>query len=575
MRKKIVLGVCLLLAIAAGVINFVEAKTTVSGESSGYETKRRPVLTQKMFSSPNKTYIIMKNYDLEGRTVEVPEGSTLVFKGGSINNGTVTLNSNTVIKGNNAICEASYDGLSHKSLFVANEVENVKIYNLTIKGSYCGKNDGSVNPWSDKRYDAQNLLFIGNSRNVQIEGLKVTGFVNDNIGEKVNWEEKDRTNRGFAPVKIVNSVDVVIKNCSESKSSGEGWEFNFCERITIDNLKIDRKYGVSSLNVAGCHNFTMRNSTFITENSIGDLVNVLAQDALIENCNFKGGGFDVGNEFANRGYNRIKKESSKNVTITKCSFSREIRNESRITKDMRQKMIDNLKIVDNQFYLDASKNNLIIALYLGDSGNIGSVTFEGNTIEIKGSIKSGLDYFYQIIESYSQTYVVDSLLIRRNVIKDEAFTEENHYNSIVNRHLNGVVVASNVNSLIIENNEMVSCSGINAETKVCFPNMIHRDIIIKNNNMSFVCQKQILDVMEDGDKKQKVNNFEFSGNICNSQRSTGYMGGFSNVDSMVVENNTFRGNHGSFKVFEQSGNLKTLNNVGQPKIDGRFRRVVN
>lgn len=44
---------------------------------------------QKEFQSPSSTYIITKNYDLKGTTLNIPNDSKLVFRGGSFKNGTI------------------------------------------------------------------------------------------------------------------------------------------------------------------------------------------------------------------------------------------------------------------------------------------------------------------------------------------------------------------------------------------------------------------------------------------------------------------------------------------------------
>ena len=50
------------------------------------------VLTQAMMNKANTRYIIQYDYDLDGGTIEVPEGCTFDFQGGSLGNGTVVLN---------------------------------------------------------------------------------------------------------------------------------------------------------------------------------------------------------------------------------------------------------------------------------------------------------------------------------------------------------------------------------------------------------------------------------------------------------------------------------------------------
>lgn len=55
------------------------------------------VLTQEMISNINTIYIIQYDYDLQEQTLILPEGATLLFKGGSINNGVVQFNGGTII----------------------------------------------------------------------------------------------------------------------------------------------------------------------------------------------------------------------------------------------------------------------------------------------------------------------------------------------------------------------------------------------------------------------------------------------------------------------------------------------
>lgn len=47
------------------------------------------VLTQAMMNEPNTTYVIQYDYDLDGGELIVPQGSTLQFEGGSLQNGCI------------------------------------------------------------------------------------------------------------------------------------------------------------------------------------------------------------------------------------------------------------------------------------------------------------------------------------------------------------------------------------------------------------------------------------------------------------------------------------------------------
>lgn len=55
------------------------------------------VLTQGMVNKENTIYIVQYDFDLNGKSVIIPEGCTLWFQGGSINNGTVYLSDTAVL----------------------------------------------------------------------------------------------------------------------------------------------------------------------------------------------------------------------------------------------------------------------------------------------------------------------------------------------------------------------------------------------------------------------------------------------------------------------------------------------
>lgn len=77
-------------------------------------TSSKNVLTKDMINKPNTRYIIQYDYDLNGATINIPEGVSLEFQGGSFKNGTITGN-NTIINSN---------------------VENVFNTNVTVSGTW-------------------------------------------------------------------------------------------------------------------------------------------------------------------------------------------------------------------------------------------------------------------------------------------------------------------------------------------------------------------------------------------------------------------------------------------------------
>ena len=55
------------------------------------------LLTQSMLAKENTIYIIQYDYNLNNQTISIPEGSVLLFEGGSIDNGTIKCNSTTIV----------------------------------------------------------------------------------------------------------------------------------------------------------------------------------------------------------------------------------------------------------------------------------------------------------------------------------------------------------------------------------------------------------------------------------------------------------------------------------------------
>lgn len=54
------------------------------------------VLTQDKISTPNTIYIVQYDYDLNGKSLQLPYNCTLKFEGGSISNGSIEFNNTTI-----------------------------------------------------------------------------------------------------------------------------------------------------------------------------------------------------------------------------------------------------------------------------------------------------------------------------------------------------------------------------------------------------------------------------------------------------------------------------------------------
>ena len=61
-------------------------------------TSYKNIITQKDFDKQSTKYIIKYDFDLNGKTINIPEDCTLVFNGGKLKNGIIKLNK-TFIEG--------------------------------------------------------------------------------------------------------------------------------------------------------------------------------------------------------------------------------------------------------------------------------------------------------------------------------------------------------------------------------------------------------------------------------------------------------------------------------------------
>lgn len=88
------------------------------------------ILTQEMINQEHTIYVIEYDFDLDGKVISIPEGSTLWFQGGSLSNGSVYLNEAAIL-----------------GVFEFADIGNVKIF-----GKF---NTGQIMTFSDDSYKAK------------------------------------------------------------------------------------------------------------------------------------------------------------------------------------------------------------------------------------------------------------------------------------------------------------------------------------------------------------------------------------------------------------------------------------
>lgn len=84
------------------------------------ETKEaKNILTQDMINEPNTVYEIRYDFDLNGETINIPEGCTLKFEGGSLSNSTLNGNNTEIIS---VYTKKIFDNLNLNNSFISTTI---------------------------------------------------------------------------------------------------------------------------------------------------------------------------------------------------------------------------------------------------------------------------------------------------------------------------------------------------------------------------------------------------------------------------------------------------------------------
>lgn len=276
---------------------------------------------QDKFNKPNVIYKVTKVIDLGGGTLTIPEGCTLDFQGGGINNGTLVLNNtaligtikiaNTVtITGNTSTLTlypewfgAEGDGITNDLKAIQTAID-IAPYNAQIiftnKYKIFGVNSGSFN----RREDGIHI-----KSNMQFNGLAGAQIIADNWCCNIFTtppEDADLTapkikNIRFYNLELIhthaeifqfsalinlgNIDNCIIEGCKFLSYCGDGitagallspnegrWMTSFVNDVTVRDCIFDGKNIVSrqGISVYVCNNFTIDNNLF--KNSSGSVM---------------------------------------------------------------------------------------------------------------------------------------------------------------------------------------------------------------------------------------------------------------------------------------------------------------
>ena len=426
----------------------------------------------------NNEYVIKNRIDLSGTTVHLPDSTSIVFKGGSINNGTVILHDNCGVYGNNSTLHASYKEqgsvISHQSLFVAESCSNIILKDIIIRGGY-KETLGNLNPWGDNSPDSQSLIYFRDCKNVKLENVAITNFYNSRSNYYTTWDETYKSKHNMFPVLMYNCDNIEIYKCKENKSCGEAWTIMNSRHIIIDGFKCRQKFGTSIISVVYCYDVHIANCHFEIKNTLGNLVNITCQNYNVDNCTIIGGDLDFGNEHANVDIDLdgdgLLGDNKKYIVTNAKITNNFLKNASITNNTVRTVSIDypiaDVTINKNIIEIDISKMSSLRAINLGSYGSIKYCNISNNIVSLTGRFNkyfaSNSDYRYIPIAVYRPNFNVNDLIISNNIIKDNARWERSKNKTLEMTKVLGSSILVNINkgNVVLEGNSFKTLYDLN------------------------------------------------------------------------------------------------------------------
>lgn len=249
---------------------------------------------ETLFKIPNATYIIRGEVNLKGKSLQIPDGSTLCFKKGSFVNGTL-IGSQTILRSlkskclgvslsGNWNCETIKDIYFDTKYLLDNQIiENINILleddisqNVFIekKQYHCSipKNDGTLLLLKSNTslfldtsisiegntFSSYNIIRIMNKENVSVSGGELHGDVGKHT---YTLENSSQWGHGINIYNSKNVIvsDIIITHCigdgiaiSGGKEQAIGDYSNASTNVTLKNVRVrfNRRQGLSIIHAS-------------------------------------------------------------------------------------------------------------------------------------------------------------------------------------------------------------------------------------------------------------------------------------------------------------------------------------
>lgn len=203
------------------------------------------ILAYNAFNSSSTIYHIQYDYDLDGRTVVVPNNCVLLFEGGNLTNGKLVGNKTSYItKELDIECE-NIINIKYKDIFDSLSLDNIdfdnnniyikanKTLNINPKHNVLDFKDIVININNDDNTNKRIIVNSNNIDSISICNLNIKGdSIKDSQGNYYN------TDNGRSCLYLENFNRINIYNINISNVRGDAILFSNCDNVVISNVHI-------------------------------------------------------------------------------------------------------------------------------------------------------------------------------------------------------------------------------------------------------------------------------------------------------------------------------------------------
>lgn len=247
--------------------------TGVAGSvaNNSYQENRN-ILTQEMINNPNTVYEIRYDFDLNEAKITIPEGCTLKFNGGSLNNGTINF-SDTYLQNANFVDIVFTGDIANTEIYCEWFTNSNNQYDTQYLSQFTSNISGKILHIGNRHIFLKSLI-INQANNFQVIGSGNSIIDVDSSINRQGWEEV---------FTLQNSNSIIISNITFSDTTAGDSQYVGIMYST----PILRLTNCNIINIKGCHFYNMENRAAVDFTKSN---NIILENNLLEEYD---GGFCI------------------------------------------------------------------------------------------------------------------------------------------------------------------------------------------------------------------------------------------------------------------------------------------